>query len=128
MLENRYAETIIIPQSYLGYANNPRYAYGVNRHNSHGFRGEDILVSKPDSVFRIVCLGGSITYCLGVKDYKHSYPYLLEETLNKKGLAVEVFNGGAEGYNSLQSYMNYLIKVEALEPDMLIVYHAINDI
>ena len=128
MMENRFKEPGVVPHSFLGYANNPRYQVGLDQHNSRGFRGEEVLVEKPDSVFRIVCLGGSTTYSSGVEDYKQSYPYLLGEALNQKGFNVEVINAGCEGYNTWHSYMNYLLKVEELDPDMLIVYHAVNDL
>ena len=128
MLENRFGETTRIPHSYLGVANNPGYAYGVNQHNSHGFRGEEILEQKPDSIVRIVCIGGSTTYGTGVEDYRQSYPHLLNEALAQKGIHAEVINAGSAGYNSLQSYINYHINIEELKPDLLIIYHAINDL
>lgn len=128
MLENRFEEPLFIPHSSLGYANNPNYSYGAKKHNSHGFRGEEVLNPKPEGTIRIVCLGGSTTYSFGVEDDKHTYPFLLQEALRSRNIDAEVINAGVEGYNSLQSYINYLEKVEELEPDMLIVYHGINDI
>ena len=128
MLEDRYEKHQLTMHSFLGYANSPNYAYGPNVHNSRGFRGAEVTVQKPDSVYRIVCLGGSTTYSSGVDDYTHSYPYLLNEALNKNGLQVEVINAAVEGYTALHSYINYLLKVEDLQPDMLIIYHAVNDL
>ncbi len=128
MMENRFTQPVIIPHFYLGYENTPNYDNGVNRHNSLGFRGKEILKDKSDSTFRIVCIGGSTTYSTGVDDYKQSYPFLLEKALNEYGVKAEVINAGVRGYNSLQSYINYITKVEDLNPDMLLVYHAVNDI
>ncbi len=128
MIEKRFIKPVVMPHFYLGYENTPNYNNGVNVHNSLGFRGKEILKDKPDSTFRIVCIGGSTTYSTGVDDYEHSYPFLLEKKLNESGVHVEVINAGVRGYNSLQSYINYLTKIEDLNPDMLLVYHAVNDI
>lgn len=128
MLENRFGAPLLTPHKYLGYANNPAYHYGPNQHNSLGFRGVEILNPKPEGTVRIVCLGGSTTYSSGVEDYKHSYPFLLNEALHEKGFDAEVINAGVEGYSSLGTYINYLLKVENLNPDILIIYHAINDL
>lgn len=128
MLENRFGAPLLIPHKYLGYANNPEYQYGTDQHNSLGFRGVEILNPKPEGTLRVVCLGGSTTYSSGVEDYRQSYPFLLNEALKEKGFDAEVINAGVEGYSSMGSYINYLLKVEDLNPDVLIIYHAINDL
>lgn len=128
MLDNRFKSTLIQPHFYLGYENTPSYKYLNNLHNSYGFRGKEIDKKKSDGLFRIVCIGGSTTYSTGVENYKHSYPHLLEKRINEAGIKAEVINAGVSGYNSLQSYINYLLKIEDLNPDMLIVYHAVNDL
>ena len=63
------------PHRYLGYIPTPKVVKGKNIHNTSGFRGEEILTPKGDSIFRIVCLGGSTTYTVKVEDYQKSYPY-----------------------------------------------------
>ena len=128
MLENRFENPQVIPHIYLSHTNNTKYDRPSNKHNNLGFRGEETSLKKPEDSFRIVCIGGSTTYGTGVEDYKQSYPYLLQEALQQADINAEVINAGVEGYNSLQSYLNYLLKLEALEPDMLIIYHAINDV
>ena len=50
--------------------------------NSHGFRGKDFSISKPDDVVRVLTLGASSTFGFFNKD-DETYPYLLEQRLNK---------------------------------------------
>ena len=69
--------------------------------NAFGFKGPDIDVPKPDSVFRILALGNSCTWGPDVDVY--TYPRVLERRLNdgRDGgdPRIEVVNGGVRGYN-----------------------------
>ena len=122
-------ETLVEPHRYLGYSLTPNYEDGFNRHNSLGFRGEEIPLPKPPGEFRIVCLGGSTTYTLAVKNHEFSYPALLERELHERGRTnVRVVNAGVPGYTSWETLINLQLRVLELEPDLLIVYHAVNDI
>ncbi len=117
------------PHRYLGYYPTPNYLHGKNRHNSRGFRGEEIEMPKPKGEFRIVCMGGSTTYTGHIEDYKLSYPTLLEAELKAKGYdTVKVINAGASGWSSWETLISFELRVLDLEPDMIIVYHGINDI
>ena len=118
-----------LPHNYLGYVPAPGYVRGKNRHNDLGFRGGPIRIPKPQAEFRIVCLGGSTTYTSFVEEHSLSYPSLLEEGLRERGYeSVRVINAGAEGYTSWESLINLQFRVLDLEPDMIIIYHAINDV
>lgn len=122
-------DTKYSPHTYLGHYPTPNYINGANRHNALGYRGEEIHTPKPDGQFRIVCLGGSTTYTVGVEDYRKSYPYLLENYLRGKGYGnVHVVNAGASSWSSWESLINFELRVLDLDPDMIIVYHGINDI
>ncbi len=117
------------PHHYLSYVTTPNYNSGLNKHNSLGFRGDEINITKDPSIFRIVTLGGSTTYEERVEDYRLSYPYLLQKILNEKyGYSVEVINAGVGGYSSYESLINFIFRVQELEPDMVIIYHGINDV
>jgi len=114
---------------YVGYYPTPDYERGPNRHNSLGYRGEEIVLPKPKGEFRIVCLGGSTTYTTSTQDYRKSYPYLLEQELKKRGYSnVTVINAGAGSWTSWETLVNFEFRVLDLGPDMIIVYDAINDI
>lgn len=117
------------PHRYLGYIPTPSVVKEKNMHNSAGFRGPEIQSPKVDSIFRIVCLGGSTTYTVKVKDYQKSYPYLMEKKLQQKGFnQVEVINSGAGGWSSWESLVNLQFRLLDLKPDLLVVYHGINDV
>lgn len=114
---------------YLQYIPNPNYEKGANKHNSRGFRGDEIVVPKPKDTFRVVALGGSTTYTTAVDDYRKSYPSLLQEGLKERGYEnVEVVNAGVPAYSSWESLLNLQLRVLDLEPDMIIIYHGINDV
>ena len=115
---------------YVNYVLTPNYQSGLNRHNSLGYRGAEIAVPKPEGVFRIVALGGSTTYGQGIEDWRLAYPAQLERILREDyGYAgVEVVNAGVHGYASWDSLANFAFRVLDLEPDLIIVYHGINDL
>ena len=118
-----------VPHRYLGYIPTPNYSKDQNKHNSLGFRGEEIVQEKPDGVFRIACLGGSTTYGNKVGAPVESYPGRLQEYLRSRGYRVEVINGGCPGYSSLESLINLQLRILPLSPDLVLVYHGgINDV
>ena len=118
------------PHHYLNYALNPDYKTDLTKHNSFGFRGAEIQLEKPDSLFRIVCLGGSTTYSAYIGDDNKAYPFLVEQKLKLQYdyKNIEVINAGVPGYNSWESLINLQFKVLDLNPDMIIVYHGTNDV
>ena len=128
-LRARHGGERLVPHRYLGFVTAPGYVRAPNRHNDLGFRGDDISTPKPSGLFRIVCLGGSTTYCDGVRDPAATYPRLLQDHLRDAGIAdVEVINGGVPGYSSLETLVSLQSRILDLKPNLLIVYHAINDV
>ncbi|RJP24033.1 MAG: SGNH/GDSL hydrolase family protein [Candidatus Abyssobacteria bacterium SURF_5] len=116
------------PHRYLGFYPTPNFQKGLDKHNSLGFRGDEIELKKKDGVFRIACLGGSTTYGM-TEDYREAYPYQLERYLHENGYPqVEVINAGAGMYTSWETLINFQFRLLELEPDLIIVYHAINDV
>ena len=93
------------------------------RVNDLGFRGEPIAPEKPPGTYRIVCLGGSTTW--------DEYPAVLEDELSEdfasRGLKLEVINGGNVFWTSMESLINFITRCLPLQPDAVVVYHAIND-
>lgn len=97
------------------------------RMNNFGFRDADIVMPKPEGCFRILCIGASTTEEGPVNDL--TYPGILEMLLNKHfGFnRIDVVNCGLSGMNSLKHRMrmgDYL----ALDPDLIVIYNAVNDI
>lgn len=128
-LQSKHTSQRLSPSRYLSYTTTPDYNYILNKHNSLGYRGGEIEFPKPKNVYRIVCLGGSTTYSEGVNDYRESYPYLLEKSLKASGWdGVEVINAGVPGYSSLETLINFQIRVRDLIPDMIVIYQNVNDL
>ncbi|MFC1804918.1 SGNH/GDSL hydrolase family protein [Candidatus Omnitrophota bacterium] len=92
----------------------------VVRTNSLNIRDEEILPKKNDE-FRILCLGDSYTFGLGV-DIEEAFVTLSEELLNqgrKESKKFNLINGG--GPTSSCSCLDFFLdKGLALDPDMLI--------
>lgn len=97
--------------------------------NALGYRGAEIAIPKPAGTTRIVCLGGSTTYGWQVND-DEAWPAVLQELLNDAApdLTVEVVNAGVESYTSAESLANLAFRVLELQPDLLVVHHAANDV
>lgn len=113
---------------YLPFIPRPNFQDGKNKHNSLGFRGDEVQIPKPDGTFRIVLLGGSTTYTSHVQDYQKSYPYILQSNLQRRFPSVEVVNAGAIKYSTWESLANLEFRVLDLEPDLIVVYHGVNDV
>lgn len=114
--------TQLIGLPYLNYGLNPAW----DDINQRGIRGDLVDVPKPDGVYRIVALGGSTTFghALAVDE---TWPAQLERILRDEYGPVEVVNLGSPGYYSLDSVVNLATRGLAHEPDMVIVYHGVND-
>lgn len=100
------------------------------RTNSLGFRGPEISRRKPEQTIRIACLGASTTFCAEVSRDEKTWPHRLQELLSDRfpGVSIEVINAGVPGYVAEESLKNLTHRVLPLEPDLLVVYHAHNDI
>ncbi len=137
-LQERYADPTdkrFVPHRYIGYRPTPKYRAkrekggGITTHNSLGFRGEEFPRAKPEGEFRIVCLGGSTTYTTSVGNDAEAYPQRIEQFLRAAGHDnVRVINAGSPAWSTYESLINLQFRVLELDPDMLIVYHAVNDI
>lgn len=114
---------------YIGYYATPNYKDGLNRHNSLGYRGEEIVQPKPKGEFRILCIGASTTYTTRVDDYHLAYPYLLEQELHKQGYTnVKVVNAGVPGWDTWNMLIDFELRGLDLNPDLIIFYEAFNDV
>lgn len=116
------------PHRHLGFALMPGYRAGANRHNTLGFRGDEIEVQKRAGVQRIACCGGSTMYGEGIADYRLAAPFLLEQLLRGHGGEVEVINAGCPGWTSLEALIDFETRLLDLLPDHVVVYHGINDV
>ncbi len=99
------------------------------RINSLGLRGEEVSRQKPAGTYRILCLGGSTTFDAFNGTAVH-WPLLLEKKLDEEfpGRDFEVLNAGVNSWSTAHSLAYLLFDGLALQPDLVIVYHNVNDI
>ncbi|MEL6273390.1 MAG: GDSL-type esterase/lipase family protein, partial [Chloroflexota bacterium] len=91
-------------------------------------RGEPIAPKQPDE-YRIVAVGASTTYGFGLETAEEAYPAQLEQALHDAGQTeVKVVNAGVPSYTTWESTANLAFRVVDLQPDLVIIYHAGNDV
>jgi hypothetical protein len=90
------------------------------RISSAGFRDVEHPIAKPVGTRRLVVIGDSFTFGMGV-NLEDSYPKQLERILNGGGQAHEVINCGVIGYNMWQYHEVLARKALAYAPDLVIL-------
>lgn len=92
------------------------------RINKLGFRDDELLQSKPANTKRILALGDSFTFGMGIR-HENIFTEQLENLLTKKDPdnKYEVVNMGAIGYTTDQQLLLLKEKGLALNPDAVIV-------
>lgn len=97
--------------------------------NEHGFRGEPITVARTPGKLRIMFMGGSTVYCMRTI-YNESHPRRLELLLQEKypDRPLELQNTGVDWYTTQHSLSNYLFRIKDFKPDIIILFHGINDL
>jgi GDSL-like Lipase/Acylhydrolase family len=98
--------------------------------NVDGMRDREYSVAKPDGVFRIACIGDSVTYSSGTPQ-RASYPSHMERLLNEdetvSDTTFEVLNFGVVGYDIVQSLENLRVRALKYKPDLVIYQYCLND-
>ena len=103
-------------------------AFPGNRINSDGLRGQEIPAPQGGNELRILCLGGSVTYGVGVSD-RFPFPVQMQKKLQEAmpDRRVVVINGGSSAMASHQ-YMQILVDLhDRLKPDIIIVMVGQNE-
>ena len=95
--------------------------------NSTGFRGPEFSLSKRERGCRIMIVGDSFTFGLGVNS-EDTYAKQLEILLRGQGKDCEVINCGVIGYDMWQNYEVLKHKAPKLKPDLIILGVFLNDI
>ncbi len=97
------------------------------------FRGGVYSKEKKQGVYRIICLGDSVTQSHGVDGYplprEQAYAFYLERMLERTYMnrEFEVINAGVGGYSSLQGLRYLKNKLIGYHPDLVISWFGIND-
>ena len=98
--------------------------------NSFGFRDYEYSIKKPNNTIRIIAIGDSFTFGLGV-ELEDSWPKQLEKILNEnnknKNIHYQVLNLGVPGYNFEQYFENIRVNALKLQPDIIIIAFIRND-
>jgi lysophospholipase L1-like esterase len=86
-------------------------------------------VPKPQGTVRIAFLGASTTWCAEVSGNDKVWTHLVAEDLTRAfpGANVDYVNGGVPGYTAKSSLKNLEFRVAPLQPDIIVIYHATND-
>ena len=98
-------------------------------HNSRGYRGPELQTPKPAATYRIFALGGSTTYGESLQA-DEAYPAQLQGRLRLEYDLphIEVVNAGVPQYATPDTLANFVYRVLDDAPDMIVVYHAVNDV
>jgi lysophospholipase L1-like esterase len=98
------------------------------RINSLGFRGPETTLEKPPGVFRIVGIGDSFTFGIGVRS-RDTFLGVLQRRLDAAfgGGAYEVLNLGASGYDTAAEVSLLEHFGLQLEPDVVVLVFFPND-
>ena len=117
----------------LGYSLKPsfRIDYGEKtpvETDRWGWRDREYPREKGAGVFRVVCIGDSRVFGLGLPA-EETYPKQLERILRERrpGRAVEVINAGVPGYTSREGAVLVREVLPAFSPDLLIASFGHND-
>lgn len=95
--------------------------------NGDGFRDNDYSLGKKAGVFRIMVIGDSFTFGMGV-NLEGTYSKHLERLLNDTAKTSEVINCGVIGYGLWQYLETLKRKVIPYKPDLVILGLFIDDI
>jgi len=97
--------------------------------NSYGFRGQEILMEKPEDTYRIFVVGGSTTFGIRSPD-QNTIPGHLQQNLNEINFdkKIEVINAGIGAITSSDELQLVNTKIVQFEPDLIIIYDGNNDI
>jgi lysophospholipase L1-like esterase len=95
--------------------------------NSLGQRSPELSPKSP-ATFRILSLGESTTFGVGVRD-DETYSARLARELAESDprRRFEVINAGVPAYSSFQSLLYLQLRGLSLEPDLVLFYHELND-
>ena len=122
------------PHPFTNWSLNPSYCNdkGEANHTIEGFRKTQEtnsiikMVQEHPTAYKIVCVGGSTTYCSGVFRYQETWPSLLNYKLKEQD--VIVFNFGVSGWGILQSIIRCSTWLPLVRPNLVIMYQAKNEL
>jgi len=126
---------IFAPDEELGWVLQPdyegvraEYAYGaVTTTDGRGYRGPAWDDARAGAECRVLCLGDSVTFGLGVED-DETFPARLEALLREGGREAAVYNAGVPGYDTVQEGAVLERLRDVVRPDVVVVGWLPNDV
>ncbi len=99
------------------------------RNNADGFRTHELPAERDPDAFVVVCLGGSTTWGASAATNSDTWPEQLEDLLASAHpeRPVRVYNFGTPQMASAFSTVVYALIASRLRPDVVIVYHGVNE-
>lgn len=100
------------------------------RIDSRGFRSPELTDPRPPGSVRLAFLGASTTFCAHATSNERTWPHLVWRALQDAHPAVPIdyVNAAVRGYTLPSSLLNLELRVKALSPDIIVIYHAQNDL
>jgi len=99
--------------------------------NNLGYAGKrPTTIEKDKGITRIYCVGGSTIQNHDISNGPDSHwPGIMEDLLNNMlgSKCIEVINAGASAYTSAESLSEFMFRGVDLRPDILLIYHNVND-
>jgi lysophospholipase L1-like esterase len=127
-------ETAYVPHYYTLYNLRPNFSTTKGTiHNNIGLRDHRNFPAKKHCI-RIVFIGGSTTYTIGIKNNTQIFSYALEQRLNTyyhdkfAGYEIQVINAGMGGATSAENLLRLIFFVSEISPDLVVIQHGLNDI
>src|SRR5688572_25187522 len=98
--------------------------------DERGFRSPPVAVPKLPGTLRLAFLGASSTFCSQVSCNERTWPHLVRVGVQERfpGLAVDHVNAGVTSYCLAESLQDFEQRVAAVEPDVVVICHAANDL
>lgn len=94
---------------------------------AQGLRSEPVAIPKPPTTFRLLVLGDSIPYGVGVTR-DAAFPQVLQRRLRTQRPEVEVVNAGVPGYSPYNELHWYLHRGRSFQPDVVLIVLCLNDV
>jgi len=97
--------------------------------NEYGFRDRPTIPSAP-TMFRILCLGDSVTYGTGVSN-QETFPNQLEAMLQQRAgslMPIDVINAGVSAYNIRNIRAQLQGTIDAFRPNVVVYTFVENDL
>ena len=95
--------------------------------NRYGLRSFHVDAPKPEGWLRVLTLGDSFTWGDQVARTADTWPYVLEQTLRRHGMPVQVLNLAEPGFTTVNSTERLEQIGWAMAPDAVVLQFGLND-